>query len=289
MSRRPFNRYMVEIGMGTNAKLADLNDSEFRAHVVGVLSVAASSPVRGCLLVGQLPAKASHIARAAGVSPKVAASAMAKLEELGVLEADPEHGCLRVHDWDDYNPPPKADKTAAERKRRQRERECHAYVTPQSRRDIGDVTALVTPPEVEVEVEVEGEVEDLQAEALPLPPEEARPSAALSLNELHAIFFRWRDRCRQGSRQIQLTEQREKALRSRRSRDGFTVDELNEAIDGAAAAIEADELDHEHHWTELYRIMVDAEHVNAWITYHRTGDYYVIQEALLTEQPRTAA
>lgn len=131
MSKRPFDRYMVQHGMGTNPKLADLNDSEFRAHVVGVLCVASTAAFRGCLMVGDVPATARHVALAAGVSERVAASAMKKLVAVGILRPDDELGCLRVHDWDDLNPSPKTDNTAAERQRRYRER--HARHAPELR------------------------------------------------------------------------------------------------------------------------------------------------------------
>lgn len=120
--RRAFDRYMVQIGMGTNPKLAPLTDSEFRAHVVGVLAIAASAPFRGCLLVGDSRADARHIALTAGVTERVAKSAVTKLCNVGVLFEDPEFGCLRVHDWDEINPQPKADPTAAERQQRWRDR-----------------------------------------------------------------------------------------------------------------------------------------------------------------------
>jgi hypothetical protein len=119
---RKFDRYMVQIGMGTNPKLAPLTDSEFRAHAVGVLAIAAAAPYRGCLMVGAMRADAKHVALAAGVTERVAKTAMAKLCQAGVLSEDLELGCLRVHDWDDINPSPREDKTAADRQRRWRER-----------------------------------------------------------------------------------------------------------------------------------------------------------------------
>ena len=85
---------------------------------------------------------------------------MGKLREVGVLVEDPEFDCERVHDWDEYNPAPKRDTTAAERQRRRRDklrdqrdtRDGHAPVTHLSRRDTRDVT----PPEVEGEGEDQG-------------------------------------------------------------------------------------------------------------------------------------
>jgi hypothetical protein len=73
-------------------------------------------------MVGAMRADAKHVALAAGVTERVAKTAMAKLCQAGVLSEDLELGCLRVHDWDDINPSPREDKTAADRQRRWRER-----------------------------------------------------------------------------------------------------------------------------------------------------------------------
>lgn len=121
--RRGFDRYMIQIGMGTNPKLADLSDAEFRAHIVGVLAIAAASPFRGALLVGDHPAEAKQIAITAGVPVKAVRSAVNKLCALGVLYEDDDLGCLRVHDWDEINPEPKSDPTNAERQQRYRDRQ----------------------------------------------------------------------------------------------------------------------------------------------------------------------
>lgn len=136
--RRAFDRYMVQIGMGTNPKLASLTDAEFRAHVVGVLAIAAAAPFRGCLLVGDHPANAKQVALAAGVTERVARSCVLKLCSIGVLYEDAEMECLRVHDWEDINPAPKADPTGAERQKRWRDR----HASRNSKRN--GVTAEVT-------------------------------------------------------------------------------------------------------------------------------------------------
>lgn len=146
MGRRSFDRYMVQVGMGSHPKFARLTDSEFRAHVVGVLSVAALAPIRGCLLVGDLEAEPADIARAAGVTVRVASSAVDKLEALGVLYRDGELGCLRVHDWGDVNPEPRVDATAAERQRRLRERRSNGNVTRDSNGSNAPCNGDVTPP-----------------------------------------------------------------------------------------------------------------------------------------------
>lgn len=120
MAPRQFNCYMVHVATGSHPKLGGLTDSEYRAHISGVLAIAAMSPIRGCLLVGDLNAEPAHIAKTAGVTTRAAKSAMAKLQAIGVLYPDDELNCLRVHDWDDVNPEPKQDNTAAERQRRLR-------------------------------------------------------------------------------------------------------------------------------------------------------------------------
>jgi hypothetical protein len=139
---------MVQVGMGTHPKLGQLTDSERCAHVFGVLAVASLSPVRGLLLVGNRPVEPTDVARMAGVSPRVAASTIHKLQEAGAIEHDEEFGCLRVHDWEDVNPEPKADRTHAERQRRYRERHAQRDATSDGHSD-----ANVTPTEVKKEKE----------------------------------------------------------------------------------------------------------------------------------------
>lgn len=112
MAPRGFDRYMVVVGAGRNRKFARLTDSERCAHFLGVLSVAAQSPRRGYLLISeQEEAGPEEIATEAGVSVKVAKNTMAKLMRVGVLERDEEVGAWFVHDWDDVNPSPGAERT----------------------------------------------------------------------------------------------------------------------------------------------------------------------------------
>lgn len=153
MTRRKFSRYMVAIGAGTHVKFARLSDSERCAHFLGILSIAAQAPIRGCLLVGEQEAGAAEIAREAGVSKRVASSTLTKLKEIGVLTRDDDLHCWVVHDWSDVNPEPKEDRTNAERQARYRARRAksngsgnawHNAVT------LRRVTPAVTPPEVEV-------------------------------------------------------------------------------------------------------------------------------------------
>ena len=128
MSPRAFNRYMLVIGMGRNRKLVPLTDSEFRAHVAGVLSLAAQAPIRGYFLVGDQEPTPEHVANEAGgkVTARVARSAIAKLKAEGILEYDDDLDAWFVHDWDAVNPSPTKDTTGAERQRRFRERRAAA-------------------------------------------------------------------------------------------------------------------------------------------------------------------
>jgi 5-methylcytosine-specific restriction endonuclease McrA len=102
-----FDKFMIHVDIGTDEKLADLTDSERLCHIAGVLALAAKSPIRGRLVVGDVPATANH---------------MRKLLDVGVLIADDDLGCLRVHNWERFNPPPKQDTTSAERQARYRRR-----------------------------------------------------------------------------------------------------------------------------------------------------------------------
>lgn len=124
MAPKGYDRFMVHVDIGTEEKFATLTDSEFRCHVAGILPIAAKSPVRGHLIVGDVEAQPVHIARRAGgkVTERVVRSTIAKLAEVGVLVREDELGCWRVHNFDVHNPPPKKDPTAAERARRYREK-----------------------------------------------------------------------------------------------------------------------------------------------------------------------
>jgi hypothetical protein len=162
MGRGPkFDRLMVMVEIASNAKVGRLSDSEFRCMVTGVWALAAKAPIRGCLLVGELEAEPEDVARQGRCNLAVAKRTMAKMRKLGMIEHDAELDCERIHDWDEINPPPKMDNTAAERQARRRARlkserdgtVSHAPVTPLSRRDTRDGHA----DEVEVEREQEEE------------------------------------------------------------------------------------------------------------------------------------
>lgn len=152
MSR--FDRFMVHVDIGTDEKLARLTDAERLCHIAGVLALAAKSPVRGRLLVGDHKAGPVEVARRAGVSERVAKSTVAKLIDVGVLTRDEEYDCWRVHNWERFNPEPRNDATNAERQARHRARN--------AARNAGS-NGDVTPPEVE------GEVEDKESPAVVTP------------------------------------------------------------------------------------------------------------------------
>ena len=150
MSR--FDRFMVHVDIGTDEKLARLTDAERLCHIAGVLAIAAKSPMRGWLLVGDHEAGPVEIARRAGVSERVAKSTIDKLASVGILTRDDVLNCWHVHNWDRFNPEPRADPTNAERQARYRARRSASNGT---RNAPGN--GSVTPPEVEGEVEVEKE------------------------------------------------------------------------------------------------------------------------------------
>jgi hypothetical protein len=149
MSR--FDRFMVHVDIGTDEKLARLTDAERLCHIAGVLAIAAKSPVRGRLLVGEHRAGPVEVARRAGVSTRVAKSTIDKLAAVGILVHDDEYDCWRVHHWERFNPEPRNDPTNAERQARHK-----AKRKASNAGGNGEVTPPVTPPEVEVEGEVGG-------------------------------------------------------------------------------------------------------------------------------------
>lgn len=141
-----FPRFMVDVNVGTNRKLRRLTPAERWCHVAGVLAIAAQATVRGCLLIGSADPEPHDYAEQAGVPLAVVTSTLDKLRELGIIEDDPENGCERVHDWDDFNPPPKNDPTAAERAQRYRRNRAERDRHTVTHRDVTGVTAagLVT-------------------------------------------------------------------------------------------------------------------------------------------------
>lgn len=149
---RQFDRFMVSVNAAQRPKVKRMKRAgkEVRwAWFHGVLAIAAESPIRGCFLVGDLPADEHDVADMADVTVAEARKAIEVGRTLGMLYRDDEHDCERVHDWDVVNPAPKQDKTAADRQQRRRERikaeREKAAVTEPSRCDASDGHAPVTP------------------------------------------------------------------------------------------------------------------------------------------------
>jgi hypothetical protein len=153
-----------------------------------------------------------------------------------------EDGLERVHDWLQYNPDPRpSDTTDAWRVRKQRERErkrveseSHAGYQDHVTRDT-PVTSRESHATKVVEEEVE---EESSTTSQTLKEAEARPPAARDFSaaqQVDRLFTHWAVNCRTRS-QVALTKRREINVRSRASHDGFTFEELTEAIDGAAKA-----------------------------------------------------
>lgn len=153
--RRKFDRFMVDVELGSNLKIGRFNDGEFRCLITGVWALAAKTEPRGCLSIGGTPATSEDVAHQARCSVALAKRTIEKMVELGMLRYDEEHDWLAIHDWDEVNPAPKRDLTATARQRRRRA-QGHADVTPDvtplvtplSRRDMRVVTPNVTPTEV---------------------------------------------------------------------------------------------------------------------------------------------
>jgi hypothetical protein len=136
MSPRPFDRFMVDIEVGRNLKLARLQPAERWAFIAGVLAVAAKAPMRGSMTVGLLPATPEDVARQADVAVAVAARTLDKIRELGMLERDDE-GVDWVHDWEDWQREPSkasdADRARKYRARLRASRDASHGVTDASR------------------------------------------------------------------------------------------------------------------------------------------------------------
>lgn len=122
MSPRKFDRFMVDVNVGTNRKLRRLNPQERWCALAGVFAIAAVSPIRGALLIADGPAEAVDYAEQAGVSLPIANATLKKLRNMGVVYEADDGDFERVHDFEDWNPAPRNDPTAAERMRRYRER-----------------------------------------------------------------------------------------------------------------------------------------------------------------------
>lgn len=122
MAPKRFDRFMVAVELASNSKVARLDDREFRCLLQGVWPLAAKSRPRGFLAVASQPATAADVANQARCPRRVAERTLEKMRSLNMLERDEATGLEHVHDWEEINPDPKADRTAADRQRRFRER-----------------------------------------------------------------------------------------------------------------------------------------------------------------------
>src|SRR5258708_35683637 len=99
---------MVRVEIGNSRKLRRFTAAERWCVVAGVWALAAKSPVRGNLLIApNVPADDGDIAEQAGVKIATARATLARMRELGMLEADREVGAELVHGWHVHQPEPK--------------------------------------------------------------------------------------------------------------------------------------------------------------------------------------
>ncbi len=123
-----FDRFLIHTRVAGHRKvrrLKAIKDGRW-CYLTGILGLAAESPERGVLLISEgVPATHEDIADHADVSVKVARATVAAALEVGLLHD--RDGAWQVHDWDDWNPAPKAsDGREAQRERKRRSRACHA-------------------------------------------------------------------------------------------------------------------------------------------------------------------
>lgn len=134
MAPKGFDRFMVAIELSSNGKVGRLTDREFRCLITGVWALAAKATPRGYLVVANDRANEHDVARQAHMPVATARATLRKLRQMEMLEDDPETGFEYCHDWHELNPDPKVDRTAAKRKRAERdrrrsERDGHGSVT----------------------------------------------------------------------------------------------------------------------------------------------------------------
>lgn len=112
----------IDDGFITNRKIAQLTDGELRVWMRVLCFSAEHRRQRG----GRLTAADRR--EIAGFTP----ARLKRFQSLGLIDATGVEGVVEVHDFDVYNP---TDKTAAERKKRQRDREAAGNVTRDEHRD----------------------------------------------------------------------------------------------------------------------------------------------------------
>lgn len=194
---RAFDRFMVDIELGSNPKIGRLNDREFRCLICGVWPLAAKASPRGYLAVAGQPATEADVAHQGRCSRTIAKVTLARLRELGMVELDDERGLEFCHDWTTLNPEPRPDRTNAERQQRYRERRN------------GVTNGVVTPPEVK---------------------EKEKTTSSLR-SDVAECFAYWQERCNHPT--AKLTADRRRRIEAR-LRENYTVHDVRRGIDGAA-------------------------------------------------------
>lgn len=221
MSPRAFDRMMIEVEIGGNAKIGRLSDAQFRCLLTGVWALAAKAMPRGYLVVADEPATAHDVAHQAHCTPAVARKTLELLRSMEMIEMDDQLGVEFVHDWWSINPDPKPDPTNAERQRRFKAKRAVLHTGGSNALGNAPVTALVTPEVTPTEVK---EKEKVGANA---------PNTSSRSSEARDLFAYWQQQCRHPS--AVLDGKRRGAIESR-LRDGFTVSQIQSAIRGAAKA-----------------------------------------------------
>lgn len=228
--RNKFDCVMLHVHAASHPKFSRLTDSEWRATVGGILPLAGMATIRGRLLIADQPVEAQDVAHQARVPLKAAQAALEKLRRVGFIVEDPELQCEMVHDFDDWNPAPKEDKTSAERQARHRDKLKRA--APHNDRDSavsnGVTNADVTP--TEVEVEGEGEVTTDASH----PVEPSRLDTArhrLQTESVTRIFDCWREQTNHPN--AKPTGDRLSKVKAR-LREGYTEHQILQGIEGAA-------------------------------------------------------
>jgi hypothetical protein len=179
-----------------------------------------------------------------------------------------------------YDPNPRGDTQMSPLKGR------HVPAEENGRGDISTLRGDISSPRGDTQMSPEPSIEP----SVEPSTQQARAKLALGVRQAIAgpfiaeVFEHWRHKLRDGSPRVQLTERRFEVMYWRLV--SFSVDELTAAIEGAAQAVAAGVLDYGHKDTEIYRIVMDDEHVRGWIAYKADGDVVALNEMLACEMPK---
>jgi hypothetical protein len=232
MAARKFDRFMVAVEIASNAKIGRFSDREFRCLVQGVWPLAAKARPRGFLAVAGHPATPDDVAKQARCSRALATKTLQKMRGLQMLEREKTSELEHVHDWDEINPEPRGDRTNAVRQARSRSRRSgqsngvsNGEVTPG---EVKKVEGVTTNAVTQQELSSESSVESAR-----LDPSKDR----LEQRHIRELFAYWQLTCRHPH--SKLTEERRKKVRAR-LREGYSVEQIRQGIDGAAKNPPAD-------------------------------------------------